>query len=242
MLEAELALSSRVRLQAWVQRTVNDSLSVTQLLNTFLSLICTKEKWKYSEAWVCNLEPPPPQCQAPEKLHQNGAHKDSLNTHCAIEGISGTNDLGIIEGPGSRLRLGVAVIPSLGNTDDPDLRAKLERFRDKSRSYGVTTRVDLPGRIICTMRPEWLPTLQDNDVFQRSQLAQDATLVVCFGVPLFVRGQVIAVATFFDTEQRPYDPKSVNLAENVASMLGAAYGNALEAASRRGEHTISPLS
>lgn len=124
----------------------------------------------------------------------------------------------------SRLRLGLAVIPSLGNTDDPDLQAKLERFRDRSRSYACKARVDLPGRIMCTMRPEWLPALEDQEAFQRSRLARAATLTVCFGVPVFVRGHVAAVVVFFDTEQRPYDAKCVDLADNVAGLLGNAFG------------------
>lgn len=74
------------------------------------------------------------------------------------------------------------------------------------------------------MRPEWLPSLEDNEAFQRSGLATDASLVMCFGVPVFVRGNVAAVALFFDTEQRPYDAKSVDLADNVASLLGSSFG------------------
>lgn len=127
-------------------------------------------------------------------------------------------------GPNARLRLGLAVIPSLGNTDDPDLQPKLERFRDRSRPYTCKPRVDLPGRIMCTMRPEWLPSLEDHEAFQRAKLARDASLVVCFGVPIFIGDHVAAVAVFYDTDQRTYDAKCLDLAVRVARMLGSAYG------------------
>lgn len=82
------------------------------------------------------------------------------------------------------------------------------------------------------MRPEWLPSLGDTEAFQRARLANDASLVMCFGVPVFVRGNVAAVTLFFDTAQRPYDAKCVDLAVNVASLLGSAFG---ESAVRKGQ-------
>lgn len=126
--------------------------------------------------------------------------------------------------PQAPLRLGTAVIPSTGNFDDPDLQSKLERFRDRSRSFVCKPRVDPPGRIMCTMRPEWLPSLADEEAFQRSALAKEASLSVCFGVPFFVRGHVAAVVVFFDVEQRPYDAKCVDLAGSIAGLLGNAFG------------------
>lgn len=213
LLEAELALSSRTQLNTWVENVVRRSGSLQDALAPYLSLVCTKGGWKYSEAWV--------PVQEPSKNH---------NVTDGVQGISGESQiftpLSLPIGPHSKLRLGRAVVPSLGNTDDPDLQLKLEKFRDKSRPYGCKARVDLPGRIMCTMRPEWLPSLEDDEAFQRARLAREASLVVCFGVPVFVRGHVAAVAVFFDTEQRPYDAKCVDLADNVAILLGNSFGAA----------------
>lgn len=210
-LEAELALSSRAHLHSWIEGVVARSLSLQDLLAPYLSLICTKGHWKYSEAWVSSQDAPDSADTPLDGTDTSGLSHLLTPTNSAI-------------GPNSKLRLGLAVIPSLGNTDDPDLQAKLERFRDKSRPYGCKARVDLPGRILCTMRPEWLPSLEDTEVFQRARLAADASLVMCFGVPVFVRGQVAAIAMFFDTESRPYDAKFVDLADNVATQLGSSFG------------------
>lgn len=211
LLEAELALSSRSQLNSWVENIVTRSVSLQDALAPYLSLICTKGGWKYSEAWVPSQEP----MRSPQKLGK-------------VEGVSGESRVltpaTLASGPMVRLRLGLAVIPSLGNTDDPELQTKLERFRDRSRSYHCKARVDLPGRVMCTMRPEWLPSLEDQEAFQRARLARNATLVVCFGVPVFVRGHIAAVAVFFDTEQRPYDAKCVDLGDNIAGLLGNAFG------------------
>lgn len=211
LLEAELALSSRSQLNAWVEGIVMRSTTLQDALAPYLSLVCTKGGWKYSEAWIPAQEP-----------MQSSANMGK------VEGMSGESTIltpaTLVSGPTARLRLGLAVIPSLGNTDDPDLQSKLERFRDKSRSYQCKARVDLPGRVMCTMRPEWLPSLGDQEAFQRARLAHNSTLVVCFGVPVFVRGHIAAVAVFFDTEQRPYDAKCVDLADNIAGLLGNAFG------------------
>ena len=209
-LEADLALSSRAQLNTWIETVLSRSLTLYDTLAPYLKLICTKGRWKYSEAWVPTQEPV--SAGLPAGMH-------------GMTEVSGTfNPTATSPGPNTKLRIGQAVIPSLGNTDDPDLQAKLERFRDKSRPYGFKARVDLPGRIMCTMRPEWLPSLEDQEAFRRAGLAKDASLVVCFGVPIFVRGHVAAVAVFFDTEQRAYDAKCVDLADNVARLLGNSIG------------------
>lgn len=208
LLEAELALSSRTQLNTWIQNIVSRSVTLQDAIAPYLSLICTKGGWKYSEAWVPTQDVPMDAAQM-----KNVSGESRLLTPATLT-----------VGPLARLRLGLAVVPSLGNTDDPELQSKLERFRDRSRSYSCKARVDLPGRVMCTMRPEWLPSLEDQEAFQRAQLARAATLVVCFGVPIFVRGHIAAVAVFFDTEQRPYDAKCVDLADNLAGMLGNAYG------------------
>lgn len=212
LLEAELTLSSKTHLNNWVDNVVNHSMSIQEALAPYLSLICTKGKWKYSEIWVPSQEP----------------LQNLESSAVTVESVSGDSQLlappNPIQDPQFRLRLALGVIPSLPNSEEPDLQAKLERFRDRSRSFGCKASVDLPGRIMCTMRPEWLPSLEDQHAFQRAKLAREASLVICFGVPIFVRGHVAAVAVFFDTEQRAYDAPCVDLADHVAGLLGNSFG------------------
>lgn len=51
-LEAELALSSRPQLNMWVESVVRPATRLADILNPFMSLICTKEKWQFAETWV----------------------------------------------------------------------------------------------------------------------------------------------------------------------------------------------
>lgn len=51
-LEAELALSSRAQLNMWVDSKVAPAKCLADILNPFMSLICTKENWQYAETWV----------------------------------------------------------------------------------------------------------------------------------------------------------------------------------------------
>ncbi len=266
-LEAELALSSRAHLNMWVESIVKPATHLADILNPFMSLICTKEKWQFAETWV----PVVPTSNSGGRIAADSTSQDMSTTHEALHTVScaplhlhsrsphtnshfhsqyrdtsGTSKAagssnGSVSGSGTTngdsssllpsppvpeapLRLGTTVIPSTGNFDDPDLQSKLERFRDRSRAYVCKPRVDPPGRIMCTMRPEWLPALGDEEAFQRAALVKEASLSVCFGVPFFVRGHVAAVVVFYDVEQRPYDAKCVDLAGTIAGLLGNAFG------------------
>lgn len=55
-LEAELALSSRTHLNNWVESIVRPATVLADVLNPFMSLLCTKEKFAYAESWV-RVEP-----------------------------------------------------------------------------------------------------------------------------------------------------------------------------------------
>lgn len=121
------------------------------------------------------------------------------------------------------LRLGTTVVAGA-----PGLQKQLEMFRDRSRSFVCQPRVDPAGRIMCTMRPEWLSSLSDEEAFQRAGLAKEAGLSVCFGLPFFVRGRIVAVVLFFDVAQRSYDAQSIDLGDSIAGLLGNAFGARLE--------------
>lgn len=163
--------------------------------------------------------------------HEAGTLSDGGQDHTADDadpavGINGDSRSSVPSPPvpSAPLRLGTVVIQTSCNTDDPDLHTKLEKFRDRSRAFACKPRIDPPGRIMCTMRPEWLPSLTDEEAFQRARLAREASLAVCFGVPFFVRGHVSAVVVFFDVEHRPYNAKCVDLAGTIAGLLGNAFG------------------
>ena len=122
------------------------------------------------------------------------------------------------------LEFGFGHIPKVTNPEDDSHRGVIESFIQESRSYRFEPRSGVPGRVVCTMRPEWLPRLDNGETFLRARLAIQGKIRICFAVPIIVCGYVAAVAVFFDTSGREYDPTLVDLAHNVASTMGNAFG------------------
>mmetsp|Transcript_32978 Transcript_32978/g.129412 ORF Transcript_32978/g.129412 Transcript_32978/m.129412 type:complete len:406 (-) Transcript_32978:446-1663(-) len=109
---------------------------------------------------------------------------------------------------------------SLGSEE----RENLLKFAAKSEHFTFNPRVGVPGRVFSTLRPEWLPQLDNDETFVRASEASEFGLNVCLAVPVVVRGQVAAVTVFFDTEVRDYDADCLDLAIDIASLTGNAYG------------------
>lgn len=73
------------------------------------------------------------------------------------------------------------------------------------------------------MRPEWLPLLDDPVAFPRAPHAVQNKVEVTFAVPVIVNGSVQMVVEFYDTARREYDPEVVNVANDIANLLGKTF-------------------
>lgn len=100
---------------------------------------------------------------------------------------------------------------------------RLRQYRSNSRKYVFRPRSGVPGRVFLTMRPEWLPLLNDCVAFPRAPHAVRHKVEVTFAVPVIVNGSVQMVVEFFDTKRRDYDPETLNMANEVAVMFGKAF-------------------
>lgn len=100
---------------------------------------------------------------------------------------------------------------------------RLRSYRTKSRNYKFRPRCGVPGRVFLTMRPEWLPLLNDPISFPRAPHAVQNRLEVTFAVPIIVSGSVQMVVEFYDTDRREYDPSTLNVANEIAVMFGKAF-------------------
>ncbi|CAN8067295.1 unnamed protein product [Agarophyton chilense] len=100
---------------------------------------------------------------------------------------------------------------------------RLRKYRARSRKYKFPPRCGVPGRVFLTMRPEWLPLLNDPVAFPRAPHAVRNQVQVTFAVPVIVNGAVEMVVEFFDTERRDYDPATLNMANDIAAMFGKAF-------------------
>ncbi|CAN8067673.1 unnamed protein product [Agarophyton chilense] len=100
---------------------------------------------------------------------------------------------------------------------------RLRTYRDFSRKYNFAPRCGVPGRVFLTMRPEWLAVLSDPVAFLRAPHAMRNGVEVTFAVPIIVNGSVQMVVEFFDTDRRDYDPKTLNMANEIGAVFGKAF-------------------
>lgn len=82
--------------------------------------------------------------------------------------------------------------------------------------------VGMPGRIWSSKQPEWQEdiSLAGNEVFLRNQIAYEAGLKACFGVPILVKDRVIAILIFFNTTSILCQVRIVELMKALATQLG----------------------
>lgn len=100
---------------------------------------------------------------------------------------------------------------------------RLRRYRTNSRRYVFRPRSGVPGRVFLTMRPEWLPLLNDPIAFPRAPHAVHNKVEVTFAVPVVVNGSVQMVVQFYDLDRREYEVDSLNTANQIAELFGKAY-------------------
>ena len=93
----------------------------------------------------------------------------------------------------------------------------------KSKEFKFQPRSGVPGRVYLTMRPEWLPLLNDEIAFPRAPYAMRNKVEVTFAVPVVVNRQVQMVVEFYDTARREYDPQILYIANEIAGMFGKLY-------------------
>lgn len=122
------------------------------------------------------------------------------------------------------LEFGFGHIPQVMSPDDECGRPKIESFLEESKAFRFEPKEGVPGRVVCTMRPEWLPRLDNEDTFVRAPIAMRKDIQVCFAVPIVSCGYIAAVGIFYDTHSREYDPSVIELAHSVANTIGNAFG------------------
>lgn len=112
---------------------------------------------------------------------------------------------------------------ALPPTVEGDELHRLKAYRVKSRKYTFAPRSGVPGRVFLTMRPEWLPLLNDPVAFPRAPHAVRNRVEVTFAVPVVVNGSVQMVVQFYDTYRRDYEPATLNMTNEIAAMFGKAF-------------------
>ncbi|MDH3593182.1 MAG: PAS domain S-box protein, partial [Planctomycetota bacterium] len=93
-------------------------------------------------------------------------------------------------------------------------------FRQRGRKLGFRRGAGLPGRVLETLKPEWIEdvTVVPKARFGRPDLAQDAGLRAALALPVRTPRDVLAVLVFYADAPLPQDTE---LADRLTSMLGS---------------------
>ena len=114
-------------------------------------------------------------------------------------------------------------------------REPFEAFRQITATYRLVYGDDLPGKVLATREPVWIPDVTQDPDFKRAGPADNSGLKAGFAFPVLVGDDVAAVLEFFSTKVAEPD---VSLLE-VMKLVGAQLGRVAER--QRAEDEIHAL-
>ncbi|KAI0558182.1 GAF-like protein [Gracilaria domingensis] len=219
-LEIQYVLSGPTNRTKWVEDTVSTALCFQDVVEPFMRLLLTMQRWKHSELW---------------SRHEMSILADGSKTGTPVsKPTESVQDLH----PSSPKQFFLKLLSTWSIHDlDPALRASYQQFSEPAHNQVISVAdTSLVGRVSSSLAPEVID-IRDSDSssgFIRARAAQECGLVICFAVPFLVRGHVFAVVLFFDDHPRGSVSQDINVAQDLASSLGNCYG-ASSAHIQRGE-------
>lgn len=96
-------------------------------------------------------------------------------------------------------------------------------FIRNSKSFSLITNKNLLDQICLTKQPHWLTdvSVEQGDLFIRSQLAKEVGLRACLGIPIVFDDQVLAVLVFFKKEAKEPEPRLIELVNALGTQLSS---------------------
>ena len=98
--------------------------------------------------------------------------------------------------------------------------ASSKAFRDATRTTSLQNGIGLPGRVLSTRRPIWIPDVSEDTNFPRAESAQKAGIVAAFAFPVLVKKEVAAVFEFFSNQRVEPKPFFLQLLAEIGAQLG----------------------
>ena len=112
------------------------------------------------------------------------------------------------------------LIPTaIWHLDDP---ARFAAFREVTERTRLSAGVGLPGRVLATGEPTWIPDVTQDENFPRAKVAQDIGVRAAFGFPILVGSEIVAVLEFFAAHSIPPNPRLLEVMGHVGTQLGRA--------------------
>ena len=112
------------------------------------------------------------------------------------------------------------LIPTtIWHLDDP---VRFAAFREVTERTCLSAGVGLPGRVLASGEPTWIPDVMQDENFPRAKLAQDIGVRAAFGFPILVGSEIAAVLEFFAAHSSPPNPRLLEVMGHVGTQLGRA--------------------
>ena len=96
----------------------------------------------------------------------------------------------------------------------------MQRFVTRSNGLEFKPGQGLPGRVLATGQPQWIPDLAQWPGFIRAEAAEEAGLRSGFAVPILASSEVVGVLEFFSAEPAAEDASLLELAAHLGTGLG----------------------
>jgi diguanylate cyclase (GGDEF)-like protein len=107
----------------------------------------------------------------------------------------------------------------LWHLDDP---GRYATFRAESEATRFPYGVGLPGRVLATAEPAWIPNVTEDPNFPRAAAASQVGLAAAFAFPVIVRSDVRAVLEFFSLEELAIKEDWLRVVTQIGAQLGRA--------------------
>nr|MBA2436505.1 PAS domain S-box protein [Chthoniobacterales bacterium] len=96
----------------------------------------------------------------------------------------------------------------------------LEKFAAVSRAIVFSGRTSLPGRVVASHKPTWVPNVKIDPAFPRAGAAAEAGLTGAFAFPVAAAGEVRGVIELFSAEPGQPDEDLLLLVDSLGSQIG----------------------
>ncbi len=113
---------------------------------------------------------------------------------------------------------GAGLVPtSLWHLEDPERFAAFREISDRTR---FAAGIGLPGRVLASGEPAWIPDVTQDANFPRAKHASDIGVRAAFGFPILVGSEVAAVLEFFSAQPIEPRPRLLQVMGHVGTQLG----------------------
>lgn len=97
---------------------------------------------------------------------------------------------------------------------------RFDTFKTITENTPLAPGVGLPGRVMASKKPAWIPDVTKDENFPRAKLAEDIGVHAGFAFPIFIEKEVVGVMEFFSSKTLEPDEEILESMENIGTQIG----------------------